>query len=132
MAIQISTAVNNACLDVIETVIGASAKLRIYSGSQPTNCAAVASGSLLVDITLPLDWMSTAINNYKAKLGTWTAPAYAAGTAGHFRITDSTGNTVGMQGSVGLGNGDLSLDDVTFDVGQVVTVDSFTTLAPYS
>jgi len=129
MAIQISSAVNNACLDVIETVIGTSAKLRIYSGTQPASCAAVASGSLLVDISLPLDWMSVAVGNYKAKLGTWSAPAYAAGTAGHFRITDSTGTTVGMQGSVGLGNGDLSLDDITFDVGQVVTVTSFTTFA---
>jgi hypothetical protein len=40
MAVQLSTAVRNARLDVIESTIGTSAVLRIRSGSVPANCAA--------------------------------------------------------------------------------------------
>lgn len=45
MAVQYSTAVRNALLDAIETATGASAKLRIYTGSAPANCAAAATGA---------------------------------------------------------------------------------------
>lgn len=126
MAIQYSVAVNNARLDAFESTSGASAKLRIYTGSDPANCAAAATGTLLVDMALPADWMSAAASGVKAKLGTWSGTGAAAGTAGYFRITDTTGTTAHAQGTCGIGSGDMSLDNTSIAVSQVVTVNSFT------
>ena len=60
MAIQYSVAVNNARLDAIESTTGTAPILRIFSGSQPANCATADSGTLLCSITLPTDWMNAA------------------------------------------------------------------------
>jgi hypothetical protein len=125
MALQYSVAVNHARLDAVESTIGSSAKLRIYTGAVPVNCATVAAGTLLVDIALPVDWMTAAAATSKAKSGTWSAAAIAAGTAGYFRITDTAGSTAHAQGTCGQGSGDLSLDNTNIAVSQVVTVSSF-------
>ncbi len=126
MSLQYSVAINNARLDAVESTVGTAAKLKIYSGSAPANCATAASGTLLVDITLPSDWMNAASSTSKTKLGTWSGAGVAAGTAGYFRITDTAGTTVGAQGTCGLGSGDMSLDNTNIAVSQVVTVATFT------
>lgn len=38
MPVQYSTSVRNAMLDAIESATGTSAKLQMWSGTQPTNC----------------------------------------------------------------------------------------------
>lgn len=126
MGLQYSVAANNARLDAVETAIGASAKLRIYSGAAPANCAAAATGTLLVEITLPSDWMAAAAAASKSKAGTWSGTASAAGTAGYFRITDNAGTTAHIQGTCGQGAGDMSLDNTNIANGQTVTVNTFT------
>lgn len=126
MALQYSVAVNNARLDAVETATGASAKLRIYTGAAPANCAAAATGTLLVDIALPADWMSAASAGSKAKLGTWSGTGVAAGTAGYFRIVDNAGTTAHIQGTCGIGTGDLQLDNTNIAISQTVTVNTFT------
>jgi hypothetical protein len=125
MTLQYSVAVNNARLDAFETAAGTSAKLRIYTGSVPANCAAAATGTLLVEMALPSDWMSAASAGAKAKTGTWSGTGAAAGTAGYFRIVDTAGTTAHAQGTCGLGSGDMSLDNTSIAVSQVVTVNSF-------
>jgi len=130
MAIQTSDAVAHARLDAVETTIGASAILYIRTGAQPANCAAADSGTLLATINLPSDYMAAAASRAKAKAGTWQANASAAGTAAHFRIKDSGGTTCHMQGSVGQGSGDLSLDNTVLANGQQVTVTGFTLNEP--
>ena len=83
MALQYSTTVRNAQLDALETAIGASAILRIYSGAMPANCAAAATGTLLAEMNLPADWMASAASGSKAKSGTWSdTAANASGVAG--------------------------------------------------
>ena len=128
MAIQLSDAVRNARLDVIESTIGAAtARLKIRTLAQPANCAAADVGVVLADMTLTADWMATATGGTKAKAGTWQdASADAAGTAAHFRLYDSAGTVCGMQGSVGQGTGDLSLDNTNVAAGQQVTINTFT------
>ena len=126
MALQYSVAVNNARLDAVETATGASAKLRIYTGSAPANCAAAATGTMLVEMALPADWMNAASAASKTKLGTWSGTGAAAGTAGYFRIVDNAGTTAHVQGTCGQGTGDLSLDNTNIAVGQTVSVNSFT------
>lgn len=129
MAVQLSTAVRNAKLDAIETAIGASAVLKVWTGAQPANCAAADSGTLLANITLPADWMAAAAAGSKAKSGTWTdASADNTGTAGHWRIYDSLGTTCHMQGSITAtgGGGDMTLTSTTLTATLPFTVTSFT------
>ena len=126
MALQYSVAVNNARLDAVETTTGATAKLRIYTGAAPANCAAAATGTLLVDMTLPADWMAAASSGSKAKAGTWSGTGVAAGTAGYFRIVDNAGTTAHIQGTCGIGAGDLQLDNTNIAISQTVTVNTFT------
>ena len=127
MAIQLSVAVRNARLDAIETQIGASAVLKIRTGAPPANCAAIDSGTVLATMTLPPDWMAAAASGSKAFLGTWQdLSADAAGTAAHFRIYASDGVTCGMQGTVGQGSGDLSLNSNSVTLGQVISITGFT------
>ena len=126
MTIKFSAAVRNARLDAIETVIGASPKLRIYSGSPPTNTTDAATGTLLVDMTLPADFLQAASGGIKLLNGSWTTTAAAAGVAGYYRVWDNAVTTCHEQGTVGQGTGDLSLDNTTLAAGQTVTINQFT------
>lgn len=127
MALQFSAAVRNARLDAIETTIGATAVLKIRSGSVPADCATADAGTVLATLTLPSDWMAAASGGSKAKSGTWQdTSADATGTAAHFRIYDSGGTVCGMQGTVGVGSGDLQVDSVSFTSGQSFSITGFT------
>lgn len=132
MALQYSVAVRNAKLDTFETVVGASAILKIRSGAQPVNCAAADAGTVLATLALPADWMAAASGGSKAKSGTWEdVAADAAGTAGHFRVYASDGTTCHAQGTVSQtgGGGDMTVDNVVLAVGQDVIVSTFTLTA---
>lgn len=94
---QLSVAVRNGRLDAFETVIAASAKLRLLTGTQPANCAAAQTGTQLVEQPLPSDWMAAASGGSKALSGSWTAAAAAAGLAGYGRIVDNAGTACGAQ-----------------------------------
>ena len=127
MALQYSVAVNNARLDAVETATGATAKLRFYTGAMPANCAAARTGTLLVEMTLPSDWMNAASAGSKTKLGTWsgTAVAGSAATPGYACIMDNAGTTCHIQGTSGVGTGDIPVDG-TITSGQTVTCNTFT------
>lgn len=130
MAFQFSVAARNGALDAIETAVGASAILKIRTGSAPADCATADSGSVLATLTLPSDWMAAASGASKAKSGTWQdASADATGTAGHFRIYANDGSTCHIQGSCGIGTGDLQLDNTSIATGQQVTITAFTLTA---
>ncbi|WP_347271778.1 hypothetical protein [Rhizorhabdus histidinilytica] len=127
-AMNYSTAVKNARLDAVESTIGASAILKVYTGSKPSTCADTRTGTVLATISLPADWMAAASGGSKAKLGTWTdTTADATGTAGYWTIFSSDGTTCGIQGTFTLtgGGGDMTLDSVSITAGQEVTIGSF-------
>ena len=129
MTVQLSVAVRNARLDVIETTIGTGAILKIRTGSPPANCAAADSGSVLVSYTLASDWASAASSGSKSLSSTPIAgTASGSGTAGHYRIYASDGTTCGEQGTVTLtgGGGDMTIDNTTIVSGQAVNITSKT------
>jgi len=132
MALQFSTTYRNNMLDSFETTVSTSAKLEIFSGSAPANCGTADSGTKLVSMTLPADYMGGASGGSKALSGSWSAAAIATGTAGYFRIKDSAGTTCHMQGTVTAtgGGGDMTLDNTSIATGQTVTVTTFTLTAP--
>lgn len=128
MAFQFSTTARNGALDAIETAIGASAILKIRSGSAPADCGTADSGTVLATLNLPSDWLAAASGGSKVKSGTWEdASADAAGTAGHFRVYAADGTTVHMQGTITAtgGGGDMTLDNTSIASGQQVTITSF-------
>ena len=131
MAIQMDVASRNARLDVIESTAGASCALEIRTGAQPATCATANSGTILVTIDLPADWMNAAAAGAKTYIATWQdASADGAGTAAHFRVFNSQATkdetTCFLQGSVGEGSGDLQLDNEVIAAGQQVTITQFT------
>lgn len=135
MALQLSTTVRNAILDVIESTIGVSAVLKIRSGAVPANVGTADAGTVLASLTLPSDWLAAASGASKALAGSWTdASADATGTAAHWRIYASDGTTAHMQGTVTAtgGGGDLTLDSVSITATQAVTITAFSIAAANS
>lgn len=123
MALQYSTAVQAAKLDAVESTIGTTPSLIIYSGAVPANCAAADPPGTLVTITLPSDWMAAASSNTKGIAGSWSGTASGTGTPVSFRIKQ--GATCHLQGSAGVGSGDLNMDG-SITSGQTVNVTAFT------
>lgn len=129
MTIKMSDAVRNSMMNAYETAIGASPKLQIYTGSLPATLETTPSGTLLAEMTLPVDWMGAADVGVISKVGTWSADAVAAGNAGFYRITNSTGTVVHEQGTVAASGGDMTINNVNVAVGQTITVSQFTKTA---
>lgn len=134
MTVQYSVAVNNARLDTVESTIGTNVSLLIYTGNPPANCAAAPTGTLLVAINLPADWMAAASSGSKAKTGTWSGTAVGTGTAGYFRVCNGSPTDVAqIQGNVGTTGEsptpDMGLDNTSISSGQTVTVSTFTITA---
>jgi hypothetical protein len=125
MAFQYSVIVRNAKLDQIETTIGTSAVLKIFSGAEPANCAAADPSGLLATITLPSDWMNAASSGSKTKLGTWSVAASGTGTAASWRIYDSGLVACHIQGNTT----DMTFDNTNIASGQTITVNTFTLTA---
>lgn len=129
MTVQLSVAARNARLDAIETemLTGGAPILKIRTGAQPADCAAADAGTVLATLTLPADPFANASSGQKPKSGTWQdTSADNTGTAAHFRIYKNDGTTCVLQGSVGQGSGDLSVDNTSFVAGQSFTITAFT------
>ena len=98
---QASIAIRNARAAQIQSVVGASPLLRVFSGPAPANCAAASTGTLLAQCTLPSVWLTTAASGVVSQAGLWeTAAATASGTPGYFRIFDAAGTTCHIQGVI--------------------------------
>lgn len=130
MALKYSAEVKNAKLDAIETTVGASANLVLWTGAPPATTATANSGSIVSVIVLPADWMAAASGGSKAKNGTWSdASADGAGTVGHFRIYNAaTPTRCDIQGTVSNtgDGGDMTLDNNVVGAGQSITINTFT------
>ena len=123
---EVSIEVRNARLDVDEVTIGTTPILRIFTGSAPATTALADSGTELVEMNLPSDWMGAASAGVKALAGVWSGVAGATGTPGYFRIYNSGDTTCHMQGTVGAGL-ELVPDSgsETITTSQTVTISAF-------
>lgn len=132
MTMGYSVAVRNARLDVVESTIGTSPVMRILSGAMPATAGTAQTGTVIATLTLPSDWMAAASGGSKSMSGTWSDPsADNSGTAGYFRILDSTATTCHLQGTITAtgGGGDMTVDNTVFTAGQSFSVTSFTLTA---
>ena len=131
MSLQFATLLRNSQLDNIESYGGTNVSLLIYSGLPPAAVEDAPTGTLLVAIDLPADWMAAAAAGSKAKSGTWSATAVGTGTAGYFRLCNGSPTDVAfMQGEIettgGSPSGVMGLDNTSISSGQTVTVTTFT------
>lgn len=131
MAIQFNVATRNARLDAIESTNSTSCSLEVRTGSPPATCATAGSGTVVSTINLPSGWMADAASGSKAYTATWQdADMDATGTAGHFRVynnqTTKDNTTCFMQGTVGVGTGDLQVNSTSFAPGGTFTITQFT------
>jgi hypothetical protein len=126
-----------AALDAVKVLCN-SGKLRIYSGAQPMDANAAATGTLLAEFTLAASAFGASSLSGTApnRVATCTAAAIsdvtasATNTAGYFRIYESNGTTAVVEGSVGTSGCDLNLTDVSLTSGETVHVTSLTLSAP--
>ena len=131
MALGLNTTLRNNMLDEITALAGASAILRIYSGTQP------ATGGTETTILAQLTCNSTVAPAASSGVLTLNSissdtSANATGTATWFRILDSGATTAVLDGTVSTvaaGTGDLQLDDTSIVLGGTVAISSATVTA---
>ena len=124
MAMQYGTVLRTNQVGQIQTSVGASGHLKIFSGAVPANCAAADPAGLLADITLPGTFLTSAAGATTIA-GSWSVSASGTGTAQTFRMYDG-GAVCHVQGNVTT---DLVLNNTSIASGQTVTVTSFTVSA---
>lgn len=129
MATRISTAARNAAAGAIALLADAGAgagTIKVYTGSQVATGDTAEAGTLLATFTLadpafgsPSSGVCTLASTPRSTTGA------ADGTAGWFRVEDSTGANV-FDGSVTAtgGGGQLELNTTTISTGVSVSITS--------
>ena len=127
MAFQYGATLRNNQVSQIQTTIGTTGRLVIFSGTEPANCAAADPAGVLATIALPAAFL-TSSGGVTTIAGTWSVAASATGTAASFRMYDTptTGGVCHVQGNT---TADLVLNNQSITTGQTVTVTSFTVTA---
>jgi len=118
----------------------------IYTGAQPAAANDVATGTLLVtisvgdaDVGLTFDAIVTAGTLAKAAAETWSGTAAATGTAGWFRFHELATNRAGtitaaaassttakrLDGSIAVSGGDLQMSNTAIVLAAIQTVSTF-------
>jgi hypothetical protein len=122
MSLQLGVLSRNAELNAINTQLGTSATLKIFSGAVPANCGSADPSGPLLTINLPNPPFAAASAGAMAMTGSWTTSTTTAGTAASFRIYDS-GAVCQQQGNTTT---DLILNNTSIGTNQTTTVTSYT------
>jgi hypothetical protein len=142
MATRISTAARTAAVGAIAGLVDGGSgpgRIRIYTGTQPAGPGTTATGTLLAEFTCsdPAFTWSAGVATLDVTPAV-TATGVAAGTAGWFRVLDSTeaaATGLGVyDGSVTAtgGGGDLTLATTTVSIGLTVEITAATLTMPAS
>jgi hypothetical protein len=119
---QLGTDLRNAMINQYETIVGTAPRLLIFTGAAPAACGSATSGTMLLNLPCPSDWLTAGSNGTASKNGTWQGTAGTNGTAGHYRVYNAGTSTCSEQGTVGTSGADLNLDNSVMNSGQVVTI----------
>jgi hypothetical protein len=112
------------------------ALLKIYAVTQATNAdTALGAQTLLATLTFhattPLTWAHTAGTSIVGTAGAITSESNAtAGTAAWFRLTNSAGTIVILDGNVSTSTANLNLNSTAISAGATVSITSFTFTIP--
>ena len=131
MALQFDATTRESWCTTLNTNIGASATINIYSGSAPATCATSASGTLLGTFTGNASAFGTVAGEVITleTIATTTAVAGSPTNAGYFRILDS-GSVCHVQGTITAtgGGGDLTMTSIAITSGDTLTLTASGTL----
>jgi hypothetical protein len=111
----------------ISTSIGASGHIKIYTGSAPSKTAS-PTGTLLSTLACNSTFGASATGVLTANAIVNDSSAAASGTPGYYRIIDGTtddGTHTQVQGSAGVGSGDINFSS-TIASGGTVSITSLT------
>lgn len=134
--VRLATATRNAAAAAVAALVDAgpaAGTIKIYTGAQPANADTAASGTLLATVVLG----DPAFSGPSGGTATGADPAAvtpaASGTAGWFRMADSTGATV-LDGDVtdSGGTGTMKLSSTALVTGTPVDITSLTITMPAS
>jgi hypothetical protein len=138
MATRLATAARNAAGNAVAALVDAdvgAGALIIRTGAQPATANDPATGTVLATFALADPSFGAAalgVNTLDATPVLSTTGA-ATGTAGWFRITDNSGDTV-MDGAVTVtgGGGELELNTTSISTGVTVEITAGTLTTPAS
>ena len=126
-----TVAVRNAKLAAIQASFN-SGKVRIYSGTRPTNADTALSGNtLLAELTLNgTAFPAPSGGVLTANAITADSSADNTGTASFVRVFQSDGTTVLVDLSVGVGSGEVQLGSLSIVATNFVAMSSLTLTEP--
>jgi hypothetical protein len=127
VALGYNATLRNNQLDEITGLAGASATLKIFSGTRPATGG--AETTKLADLVCNATFAAAATGGVLTlnAIASDTS-ANATGTASWFRI-ESTVPTHVMDGDVAVSGADLNFDSISFVAGGTVAISSFTVTA---
>lgn len=124
--LKYSTALKNARLDAITTLVGTSGLLRIYDGTQPASPnTAITTQVKLAELPCSSAFAAAAASGVLTANAVTSANAVASGTASWFRLTTSGGTAV-IDGTVGTSGTDAIINNTSITSGQSVSCTSLT------
>jgi hypothetical protein len=134
VATRISTAAQNAAANAITALVDAgpaAGTVQVRTGAQPASANDPATGTLLATFTLEDPAFGAAVAGVATLDATpiLTTTGVAAGTAGWFRMLDSTGAVV-LDGAVGTVGQQLNLNTTSISIGLTVEITSGTLTMP--
>lgn len=109
MAITISDTAFNAMLTELNSQIGASCKILVYDGTQPSAGAAPSGNTLLAELTGNTTFGTVSGRQLTANAVTGDSSGNASGTPTWFRITTSADAYV-IDGTAAVGSGDMNFN----------------------
>ena len=127
MATNLKDSIRTSMVGAISTSIGATSKIKIYSGTAPSKTAA-PTGTLLSTLTPSATFGTSTTGVLTAGAITSDSSAAASGTPGYYRIIDGStddGTHTQVQGSCGVGSGDINFSS-TIASGGTVAITSLT------
>ena len=125
---QYSTTTRNRIRDAYVAAFPEGAVLQYRSGP-PAGVTEAASGTLIAEMTLPASPF-TLTDGEVTRNGTWEDPtANAAGTIGHYRLTNGSDIEEGTVTAPG-GGGDATVDNPVVALGQRIITTTWTRTAP--
>lgn len=131
MATRLPTATKNAIVDSIVDLVDGGPSfgyIEIRTGSQPASANDAATGTVLATV-ICLDPAFPSASSGSAALNgvPLTDAADNSGTAGWFRVLDSTaGKVIDGMCSMSGGGGEMILDNTSLATGQVFTITALT------
>uniref|UniRef100_I2Q024 Uncharacterized protein n=1 Tax=Desulfovibrio sp. U5L TaxID=596152 RepID=I2Q024_9BACT len=155
MALRLSTGLRNTMLaDASLQDAMANGVLYIYSGPQPTDPDAAASGTLLLKVTVGSGAFAHGTATNGLNLGTpaagviskatgevWSGVAVATGTAGYYRFcangtdsepSDADTTRKSIDGAISTSGAQLNMSSTAITTGATTTIDSFSLALPAS